>query len=87
MLLHRYASFVAKPLPELSLFNDFAAGAVKRHPRDPAVACDEKAGAMSLATGEKLSRQLHDPHLVGPKHPSGAISSFPYFVKLKKMFL
>ncbi|EIM05369.1 hypothetical protein A1A1_16645 [Planococcus antarcticus DSM 14505] len=45
MLLHRFASFVAKPLPELSSFNDFPA--VKRHPGDPAGVYDEGAGATS----------------------------------------
>ncbi|ANU11625.1 hypothetical protein BBH88_15750 [Planococcus antarcticus DSM 14505] len=35
MLLHRYASFAAKLLLELSSFNDFPAGAAKRHEPEP----------------------------------------------------
>ncbi|EIM06775.1 hypothetical protein A1A1_09476 [Planococcus antarcticus DSM 14505] len=61
---------VAKPLSELLSFNDFAAGAVKRHPRDPAGACNEEAGATSLATGATFCAP--GPHPVGPKRPLGA---------------
>ncbi|EIM06676.1 hypothetical protein A1A1_08981 [Planococcus antarcticus DSM 14505] len=88
VLLHRCASFVAKPLPELSSFNGFPAGAAKRHPGDPTGACDKEGWGDVLGNWrEVLSRQLHDPHPVGPRRPSGAISSFPYFVELKKLFL